>query len=105
MLVAAMNPCPCGYFGSSRRSCRCTTQEIKRYLDRVSGPLLDRIDLQIEVDAVPVSEINDRQTAESSEAVRARVAEARQLQRVRYAGQPYHCNAHLDSRESGRTAR
>lgn len=97
MLVAAMNPCPCGYFGSSRRSCRCTTQEIKRYLDRVSGPLLDRIDIQIEVDAVPVSEINEQQAAESSEEVCARVTEARRLQLERYAGKPYHCNAQLDS--------
>ena len=98
MMVAAMNPCPCGYYGSTRRACRCTTQEIRRYLDKVSGPLLDRIDIQIEVDTVPVSEINDQQSAESSETVCKRVTEARRVQQERYKDLPYHCNAQLDSK-------
>ncbi len=98
MLVAAMNPCPCGYFGSTRRPCRCTTQEIKRYQDRISGPLLDRIDIQIEIDAVPVQEINEQQPSESSEEVCIRVTEARRIQLERYGGTSYHCNAQLDSR-------
>ena len=98
MLVTAMNPCPCGYYGSSRRACRCTPIEIRRYLDRISGPLLDRIDLQIEVDAVPVSEIQSTAPAESSATVRERVTEARLRQRERYKGTAIHCNAQLDSK-------
>ena len=101
MLVAAMNPCPCGYFGSSRRTCRCTPPEIRRYLDRVSGPLLDRIDLQIEVDAVPVSEINVNEISESSAVVAARVKRARYLQQERYRGTGKHCNAQLSNAETG----
>ena len=97
MLVAAMNPCPCGYFGSSRRTCRCTPPEIRRYLDRVSGPLLDRIDLQIEVDSVPLQEINDAETGESSAAVAMRVSRARSIQLERYSGTGKHCNAQLNT--------
>ena len=98
MLVAAMNPCPCGYYGSKQRTCRCTPQEIKRYLDRISGPLLDRIDVQLEVDAVPVAEIQHLGAAETSETVRARVTEVRKTQLERYAGTSIHCNAQMDSR-------
>ncbi len=97
MLIAAMNPCPCGYYGSSRRACRCTPPEIRKYLDRISGPLLDRIDLQIEVDSVPVKEINDSETAETSAAVATRVARARSVQLERYRGTGKHCNAQLDN--------
>ena len=97
MLIAAMNPCPCGYYGSSRRACRCSQTEIRRYLDRVSGPLLDRIDIQIEVDAVPVSEIQTSHPAESSAMIAERVSRARQLQQQRYAGTGIHCNAQLSS--------
>ena len=99
MLVAAMNPCPCGYFGSTRRTCRCTPPEIRKYLDRVSGPLLDRIDLQIEVDSVPVSEINSDEPAESSAAVAERVRKARMIQLERYRGTGKHCNAQLSNTE------
>ncbi len=99
MLVAAMNPCPCGFYGSSRRQCRCTPQDIRRYLDRISGPLLDRIDLQIEVDAVPVREINESEPAEASASVAARVAEARRRQLDRYLGTGKHCNAQLTNRD------
>ena len=102
MLVAAMNPCPCGFFGSSRRTCRCTPPEIRRYLDRVSGPLLDRIDLQIEVDSVPVSEIADSRPSESSAAVAERVRKAREVQLDRYAGTGKHCNAQLSNNEVNR---
>ena len=97
MLVAAMNPCPCGYYGSNQRVCRCTPQEIRRYLDRISGPLLDRIDLQIEVDSVPVSEINDSEISESSASVRERVHHARNIQQDRYASISKHCNAQLSN--------
>ena len=96
MLVAAMNPCPCGNYGSLTRPCRCSRQDIRRYLDRISGPLLDRIDIQIEIDAVPVSEINRTENSESSASVAARVRSARTIQQTRYQGRPYHCNAHLD---------
>ena len=97
MLIAAMNPCPCGYFGSTRKACRCTEQEIRRYLDRISGPLLDRIDLQIEIDAVPVEEIQHAGMAESSAAVAARVEKARKIQMARYHHLAVHCNAQLDN--------
>jgi len=102
MLVAAMNPCPCGYYGSLRRSCRCTPPEIRRYLDRISGPLLDRIDLQIEVDAVPINEINDAELSESSASVAERVRRARDIQLYRYRGTGKHCNAQLTNAEVAR---
>ena len=97
MLIAGMNPCPCGYFGSRLRECRCTQQEIRRYLDQISGPLLDRIDLQVEVDAVPVQEIRSTAPAESSAQVAERVSAARRIQQRRYAGTGIHCNARLDN--------
>ncbi|MBR4710436.1 MAG: YifB family Mg chelatase-like AAA ATPase [Clostridia bacterium] len=100
MLVASMNPCPCGYFGSKTRKCRCSQSDIRRYLDRISGPLLDRIDIQIEVDAVPVKEINADSPAESSAEVAARVRRARELQQARYRADGIHCNAQLDARLS-----
>lgn len=99
MLIAAMNPCPCGYYGSTGRICRCTPNEIRKYLDRVSGPLLDRIDLQIEVDSVPVKEINNSAAAESSSTVARRVAAARAIQLERYRGTGIHCNAQLTGAE------
>ena len=98
MLIASMNPCPCGYFGSKQKTCRCSKHEIRRYLDRVSGPLLDRIDIQIEVDAVPVKEISTGTAGESSAKVAARVRMARELQQARYAKDGIHCNAQLDSK-------
>ena len=97
MLVAAMNPCPCGYFGSESRACRCTPNEIRKYLDRVSGPLLDRIDLQIEVDAVPVKEITASVFSESSAQVALRVAAARKIQQERYRKEAFFCNAQLSN--------
>ena len=102
MLVASMNPCPCGYYGSKQRACRCSQHEIRRYLDRVSGPLLDRIDIQIEVDAVPVREINQSRPAESSAQVAERVRRAREIQQARYRLDGIHCNAQLDARLSRR---
>lgn len=98
MLIASMNPCPCGYYGSKQRACRCSQHEIRRYLDRVSGPLLDRIDIQIEVDAVPVKEINESKPAESSAVVRERVRKARAIQQERYRLDGIYCNAALNSR-------
>lgn len=95
MLIAAMNPCPCGNFGSKIKPCRCTSQEIRRYLDRLSGPLLDRIDIQIEIDAVPVSEISSAAPSESSESVAKRVQSARIIQQERYKNEGFFCNAQL----------
>ena len=97
MLVASMNPCPCGYYGSKTKKCRCSQHDIRRYLDRVSGPLLDRIDIQIEVDAVPVKEINQGKAAESSAVVAERVRKARAIQQDRYRTDKIHCNAQLDA--------
>ena len=102
MMVASMNPCPCGYYGSKQRACRCSQSEIRRYLDRVSGPLLDRIDIQIEVDAVPVKEISVGGAGESSATVAERVRKAREIQQERYKLDGIHCNAQLDTRLSKR---
>ncbi len=95
MLVASMNPCPCGFYGSRMKKCRCSEHEIRKYLARVSGPLLDRIDIQVEVDAVPVAEVASAPAAEGTRAVRERVQRARDRQAQRFAGTPYHCNAQL----------
>lgn len=83
MLVAAMNPCPCGFYGDSTRECRCTGAIIQRYLGKISGPLLDRIDLHIEVPAVPYAELRSNANTTSSEEMRERVLRARQIQSER----------------------
>ena len=99
ILVGAMNPCPCGYMGDSRKDCTCSPTMIQKYLSRISGPLLDRIDLHIDVPAIRVSELTRAQDGESSETVRERVIRTRQVQRERFAGVPnVHCNAHMASR-------
>jgi len=99
MLVASMNPCPCGYHGATVRPCRCSPQQVKRYQGRISGPMLDRIDIRVEVGAVPAEEIERRGERESSQAVRERVAAARALQQRRYAGSGIHCNAQATARK------
>jgi magnesium chelatase family protein len=83
MLVAAMNPCPCGHFGSIRKRCRCTSVEVSRYRARLSGPLLDRIDLHVDVPPVDVIKLSDESPGESSRSVRERVLDARLRQRQR----------------------
>ncbi|HUP04954.1 MAG TPA: YifB family Mg chelatase-like AAA ATPase [Bryobacteraceae bacterium] len=83
MLVAAMNPCACGFYGDSTRECRCTPAIIQRYLGKISGPLLDRIDIHVEVPAVPYKELRGAETSESSAEIRARVQKARSLQEAR----------------------
>lgn len=93
MLVAAMNPCPCGFFGHPSRRCACPPAAIKRYLSRVSGPLLDRVELQIEVPPVDFQSLSDRAPGESSEAVRRRVEAARAVQAARFAGSDVASNA------------
>lgn len=94
MLVASMNPCPCGHFGSEK-PCRCTPQQIAHYLSRISGPLLDRIDMHIGMDAVTYSELSDDKCAEPSRDIRARVNAARQVQQRRFAGSGIYGNAAL----------
>ena len=99
MLVAAMNPCPCGYLGSATRPCRCTPSQVARYRTRISGPLRDRIDLIVEVDAVPISALGGSEpSGEASAAVRERVAVARQRQVLARGG----LNARLPARSIGR---
>ena len=95
MLVAGMNPCPCGFYGSKKKPCTCSASEIKRYLSKISGPLLDRIDMQIEMDAVSVEEIENAREQEDSATVRERVLKARKLQQERYHGLNIFCNAQL----------
>lgn len=97
-LIAAMNPCPCGYYTDPQRQCSCSTGQISRYLKRVSGPLLDRIDIHIEVPRLTPDELMDRQLGEKSEAVRARVIKARQAQWERFADTDCHCNTQMSSR-------
>jgi magnesium chelatase family protein len=94
-LAAAANPCPCGHLGDPRRECRCTPVEVRRYRARLSGPLLDRIDIQLEVPAVPYRDLSRVGAGERSEAVRARVMAARARQKKRLAGTGRHANAEL----------
>ena len=95
MLVAAMNPCPCGYYGHPTRKCTCTPMAVSRYLAKVSGPLLDRIDIHVEVMPVEFDDLSSTRRAESSEVIRARVNAARKIQNERYAGTGITCNAML----------
>ena len=104
VLICSMNPCPCGNLGSRTRQCRCTPAEIRRYLSRVSGPLLDRIDMHIEVESIPADQLAGMEESESSESIRARVCAAREVQRARYAREKgdIRCNAQLDARTIAR---
>jgi magnesium chelatase family protein len=86
MMICAMNPCPCGNFGSTVHSCSCSDQTIQRYMSKVSGPLLDRIDIHIEVPSVKIEELSKKSSGERSEKIRERVLRARELQQKRYAG-------------------
>lgn len=100
MLVCAMNPCPCGYYGSRTHECRCTPMQIRRYLQRVSGPLLDRIDMHVEMESMPAAQFMDNAAPqEAGEAVRERVCRARERQLSRYAGSGIYANAQLSARE------
>jgi magnesium chelatase family protein len=105
-LVAAMNPCPCGHHGDPTRDCRCESAAVERYLARVSGPLLDRIDLQLRVPAVAPADLSGESTEESGASVRARVENARARQRSRFSALPGVCaNAHMGPRELRRYCR
>lgn len=99
MLAAAMNPCPCGYYTDPNHQCTCSPASIQRYLARVSGPLLDRIDIHIEVPALRYQEISGQTPGEASEAVRQRVDRAREVQMKRFAGTSIYSNAGMQSKE------
>lgn len=99
MLVASMNPCPCGYYNHPTKACTCPAGAVQKYLGRISGPLLDRIDIQIEIMPVPFEELSQRATGESSADIRARVVHAREIQTTRFASDPaVHCNAQMGPR-------
>ena len=96
MFVASMNPCPCGYYNHPTKTCVCNPGQVQRYLNKISGPLLDRIDLQIEIIPVPFEKISDTSEGESSAAIRARVIAARKIQEERYKDEEgIHCNAQM----------
>lgn len=99
MLVASMNPCPCGYYGHPTKPCTCSAGQVSKYMNKISGPLLDRIDLQVEIEPVAFDDMADRKPAESSAAIRSRVMAARAIQQLRYKDIPgIHCNAQMNSR-------
>lgn len=99
MLVASMNPCPCGYYNHPTRNCVCNPGQVQKYLYKISGPLLDRIDIQIEIVPVPFEKISEQQPGESSASIRERVIRARQIQTERFANYPrIHCNAQMTSK-------
>ena len=100
MLCASMNPCPCGNYGSRKRRCTCTPNDIRRYHARVSGPLLDRIDIQVEVDGVDYDDLVSQEVEESSAEVKARADGARRIQRERFAGSKITTNAEMGEKES-----
>ena len=97
-LVAAMNPCPCGFYNHPTRECSCSQSMVHHYMSRISGPLLDRIDLHIEVTPVPISEMTSERAEESSSAIRERVIRARQIQQERFAGTGIYTNAMMNSK-------
>ena len=99
ILVAAMNPCPCGYLGDVRRPCKCNPIQIERYVARISGPLLDRIDIHIEVPAVPFQELSGSTDGTSSTLMREQVNRARQAQRHRFGADSHRLNGRMTSRQ------
>jgi len=96
MLVAAMNPCPCGYYTDPRKACRCNTNKIASYMSKISGPLLDRIDIHIELPSIKYKELSDTKEAESSEIIKARVEKARAIQRERFNSEGIFYNAQMN---------
>lgn len=95
MMICAMNPCPCGFFGHPTKECKCTPAAKKRYLDKISGPILDRIDIHIEVTPVAYDQLSDKAKGESSEVIKKRVDKARAVQRERFKGTGITCNAKM----------
>jgi len=99
MLVCALNPCPCGYLTDPRRECHCTPRQIRQYLGRISGPLLDRIDIQVEVPAVHYRDLRSPADGEPSSVIREKVIRARDMQMARFAGSKVFCNARMSNRQ------
>jgi len=100
MLASAMNPCPCGYYTDPNKECTCSVPQVQRYLSRISGPLLDRIDIHIEVPAVKYKELSSTAVGEPSAKIRERVESARQIQLQRFHDLPHlYSNARMDSKE------
>lgn len=98
MFVASMNPCPCGYFGSTLKSCTCTPKQIHNYISKISGPLLDRIDIQLEVQTIKYADLTNFSQEESSFTIRQRVNQARQIQLKRYKNSHIHSNSELSAK-------
>ncbi|QTA82904.1 Mg chelatase-like protein [Desulfonema limicola] len=98
MLIAAMNPCPCGYHSDPKHECTCTSHQINQYRSRISGPLLDRIDIHVEVPAVPYKDLMGKTVSESSDSIRHRVKKAREIQSERLKKTKIYCNAQMGSR-------
>ncbi len=98
MLIGSMNPCPCGNYGSSIQECKCTPFQIDRYLGKISGPLVDRIDIQVEVDAVPYDDLTGHSVEESSAEIKIRVEMARESQRQRFSDENIFFNAQMDAK-------
>jgi len=98
MLVGAMNPCPCGFNGDSRKECHCTPRQIQNYISRISGPLLDRIDIHVEVPNVQYKDLTSGSTCESSEEIREKVTKARKVQLKRFQGLKYSTNSRMSTR-------
>lgn len=96
-LVAAMNPCPCGFFGHPKKKCICGQNAVKKYLGKISGPMLDRLDIHVEVPAIEYDELTDKVKGETSAEIRLRVDAARKIQNERYKGTGVTCNARLTS--------
>lgn len=99
MLVGSANPCPCGYLLDKEKECSCTPFQVQKYLHRISGPLLDRIDIHLEVPKLSYSELNETTPGESSQAIKARVEKAREVQRKRFRDRSISCNAAMGARE------
>jgi magnesium chelatase family protein len=100
MFVAAMNPCPCGYLTDPKKPCSCTTNQVRNYLNRVSGPLLDRIDIHVEVPPVPYHDLASRAPAPSSAEVRELVVRTRRIQQQRYQGTTVYTNAQIPDKRA-----
>lgn len=100
MFVASMNPCPCGYYNHPSKDCVCSPGEIKRYLNKISGPLLDRIDIQMEIIPVPFAKLSNNEKGESSKSIRKRIIAAREIQRKRFKNNPYiNYNSQMGTKE------
>ncbi len=94
--------CPCGYFTDPKKECHCTPHSIQRYLSKISGPLLDRIDIHLEVPSLKYKELSNKSCGEASERIRERIGKAREVQKERYKNLRIFCNAHIDSKHLGK---